>query len=73
MRALEALRRSEASYRTIFDSAESAIYVHDWNTFALIDANPRACEDHRRTRAELLAADPRDLMGGDPPYDLPRV
>jgi PAS domain S-box-containing protein len=72
-RALEALRRSEASYRTIFDSAESAIYVHDWDSFALIDANPRACEDHGRTRAELLSADPSDLMGGDLPYDLPHA
>jgi PAS domain S-box-containing protein len=47
--------------------------VHDWDSFALIDANPRACEDHGRTRAELLSADPHELMGGDEPYDLPRA
>jgi PAS domain S-box-containing protein len=70
LRALEGLRRSEASYRAIFDSAASAIFVHDWDTFALLDANRRACEDHGRTREELLSAHPEELMAGAAPYDL---
>jgi PAS domain S-box-containing protein len=73
LRALEALRRSEASYRAIFDSAASAIYVHDWDTFALIDANQRACDDHGRTREEVLSAHPSELMGGEAPCDLPHA
>jgi PAS domain-containing protein len=64
--ATEALRQSEASYRTIFDSAELAIYVHDWDSGLLTDANPRACADHRMSREELLRADPHLLTGSAP-------
>jgi PAS domain S-box-containing protein len=70
LQGLEALRRSEASYRTIFDSAESAIFVHDWETFALVDVNRRACEEHGRTREELLATPPAELVAGEAPYDV---
>jgi PAS domain S-box-containing protein len=70
LRAVEALARSEASYRAIFDAAEDAIYVHDWDSFALLDVNPRACADHGRTREELLRADPAELTADEPPYDL---
>jgi PAS domain S-box-containing protein len=68
--ATEALRQSEASYRTIFDSAELAIYVHDWDSGLLTDANPRACADHRMSREELLRADPHLLTGRTAPYDF---
>ena len=39
MRAAEALRVSEASYRAIFDAAEDAIFVNDFNTGAIVDVN----------------------------------
>ena len=42
-RSDEALRVSEASYRAIFDAAEDAIFVHDIDTGAIVDVNPRAC------------------------------
>jgi len=32
LRALKTLRQSEASYRTIFESAEDAILIHDWDS-----------------------------------------
>jgi PAS domain S-box-containing protein len=39
-----ALRISEASYREIFDSSNDAIYIHDLDTGAILDANRRAVE-----------------------------
>ncbi|MFL5576363.1 MAG: PAS domain S-box protein [Gemmatimonadaceae bacterium] len=39
-----ALRASEESYRTIFDASEDAVFVHDLETGAVLDANRRACE-----------------------------
>ena len=65
-----ALRRSEASYRAIFDLAEDAIFVHDWNTFRFVDVNARAVENFGYTRDELLTVDPSELMSGEPPYDM---
>ena len=43
-RALEALRDSEASYRAIFEAVEDAVFVHDWDTGAVLDLNSKACE-----------------------------
>ena len=54
LRASEALRRSEASYRAIFEAAEDAIYVHDWDSGEILDANPKACETYGCTREELV-------------------
>ncbi len=55
-RSIEQLRRSEASYRTIFDAAKDAIYVYDWESLALLDVNQRACDDSACSREELLQA-----------------
>ncbi len=53
LHAHEALRRSEASYRAIFESAEDAIFVHDWDTGEVLDVNPKACEAYGYSRDEL--------------------
>ena len=53
-RAAEALRVSEASYRAIFDAAEDAIFVHDIETGAIVDVNPKAC--HVRLHARGVPA-----------------
>ena len=55
-RTAEALRVSEASYRAIFDAAEDAIFVHDIETGAIVDANPRACGTFGYTREEFRQA-----------------
>ena len=65
-RSEEVLRRSEASYRAIFESSEDAIFIHDWDTGRVIDVNRRACEiygysyeemkRHRRGEAQLRRA-----------------
>ena len=54
LNATEALRRSEASYRAIFETAEDAIFIHDWDSGAIIDANPKACANYGYSRDELL-------------------
>ena len=66
--AATALRASEANYRQIFETSEDAIYVHDWDTGALVDANPRACEQRGYSREELLRVPVSDLVANDPPY-----
>ena len=43
VKAERALRASEASYRSIFEAAEDPIFVQDWDTGAIVDANPAAC------------------------------
>jgi two-component system NtrC family sensor kinase len=67
-RADEALRVSEASYRAIFDAAEDAIFVHDIDTGAIVDANPKACAAFGYTREELRHLDLGALGSGASPY-----
>jgi PAS domain S-box-containing protein len=41
-RAVQALSDSEASYRSIFEASEDAIFVHDWDTGGILDVSPAA-------------------------------
>ena len=68
MRAAEALRVSEASYRSIFDAAEDAIFVHDIETGAIVDANLKACATFGYSREEFLTLDVGNLGTGERPY-----
>jgi PAS domain S-box-containing protein len=68
LRATEALRRSEASYRAIFEATEDAIFVHDWDSGAILDANPKACANYGYSRDELLQLTVGELSSGEPPY-----
>ncbi|MBS1178465.1 MAG: histidine kinase [Proteobacteria bacterium] len=68
LRATEALRRSEASYRAIFETTEDAIFVHDWDSGAILDANPKACANYGYSRDELLRLSVGELSSGVPPY-----
>ena len=67
-RAAEALRVSEASYRAIFDAAEDAIFVHDIDTGAIVDVNPKACATFGYTREEFRTLDIGTLGTGERPY-----
>ncbi|WP_068808723.1 PAS domain-containing hybrid sensor histidine kinase/response regulator [Thauera phenolivorans] len=67
-RAEQALRASEASYRAIFDAAEDAIFVHQPDTGAIVDANPKACSAYGYTREELRGLGIGALSSGEPPY-----
>jgi PAS domain S-box-containing protein len=73
MRATEALRRSEASYRTIFEAAEDTIFIHDWDSGAIIDANPKGCITYGYTRDELVRLSATDLGANEPPYTTERA
>jgi len=66
--ASKALRASEASYREIFEASEDSILVYDWDTLAIVDANPQACRAYGYTHEELLQLGPGDISAGDPPY-----
>lgn len=64
----EALRVSEASYRAIFDATEDAIFVHDIETGAIVDVNPKACATFGYTRQEMLQIDVGALGTGEHPH-----
>lgn len=68
LRAEEAGRASEASYRAIFEASEDAIFVHDIDTGAIVDVNPKACSTYGYSYAEMLRLRPGDLGSGEPPY-----
>jgi PAS domain S-box-containing protein len=67
-RADEALRASQASYREIYDAAEDAIFLHDIDTGAILDANPRASATLGYTREEFLQLDIGELGTGEEPF-----
>ncbi|HSW21196.1 MAG TPA: PAS domain S-box protein, partial [Burkholderiaceae bacterium] len=67
LRVHDALRRSEASYRAIFESAEDSIFIHDWDTGAILDVNPKACATYGYSRDELCRISLADLSSGEPP------
>ena len=61
-------RRSQSSYRAIFESAESVLLVHDYETGAIIDANPLACHTYGYSYAEMLDLPIGSLSSGVHPY-----
>jgi PAS domain S-box-containing protein len=67
-RADAALRASEASYRAIFEASEDEIFVHDWDTGAFVDANPKACSTYGYLVEELRRLTVAELSSGVPPY-----
>jgi PAS domain S-box-containing protein len=67
-RADAALRTAESSYRAIFESAEDPIFVHDWETGAVVDVNRKACEVYGYTHDELQRITVDEISSGEPPY-----
>jgi PAS domain S-box-containing protein len=67
-RAEESLRRSEASYRAIFEASEDGVFVHDWETGALIDVNQRVCEMTGYDYDEIKLMTIAELSSGEYPY-----
>jgi PAS domain S-box-containing protein len=68
IRIQQALEDSEASYRAFFNAAEDAIFVHDLETGAIIDVNPKACTSYGYAREEMLQVLGKSLRTGEPPY-----
>ncbi|HSN40253.1 MAG TPA: PAS domain S-box protein, partial [Burkholderiales bacterium] len=63
-----ALRNSEASYKAIFEASEDAIFIHDWDTGAIVDVNSKACEAYGYSREELRRLNISDISSGEHPY-----
>jgi len=70
VRAEEALRASEASYRAIFEASEDAVFIHDWETGAIVDVNPKACEAYGYSQEELKRVPLANLSSGEHPYTI---
>lgn len=68
MRIDRALAESEASYRTLFEASEDCIFIHDSDTGAILDVNPRACSLYGYDHDTLLAMTPGELSTGEAPY-----
>ena len=54
----------EASYRAIFEASEDAIFIHDFDTGAILDVNPKACVTYGYAREELLQLQVGDFSAG---------
>ena len=67
-RVEETLRASEANYRAVFNTANDAIFVHDVNTGAIVDANQKATEMYGYTIEEFRHISVESLSDGHPPY-----
>ncbi|MEA5113287.1 MAG: PAS domain S-box protein [Geobacteraceae bacterium] len=67
-RAQQALRESEANYRTIFDAANDATFVFDPENGAMLDVNLKMCEMYGYSREQVLRLNVGDLSAGVPPY-----
>jgi diguanylate cyclase (GGDEF)-like protein/PAS domain S-box-containing protein len=61
VRTEDELRESEARYRTLFDCAADAIFVHDLKG-RFLDANTVACERYGYSKKEFLQMTPQDIM-----------
>jgi PAS domain S-box-containing protein len=68
MRADAALRAAEASYRAIFEANEDPIFVHDWDTGAIVDVNSKACEVYGYSYEELRRITIDAVSSGEHPY-----
>lgn len=69
-RAQEALQRSNARYRALFEGNPMPLLVIDKETLKLLEANPAATEKYGYTREEFLAMTIVDLQA---PEDRPHI
>lgn len=63
------LAESESRFRTIFDAAGDAIFIHDATDGHLIDVNHRMCEMYGCTREQALQATPTTFSANSAPFD----
>ena len=67
-RAADAARRSEQSYRQIFNAANDAIVMHDARTGAIVDVNDTWLSMFGFSRDEALQLKPEHASENAPPY-----
>lgn len=63
-----ALQESEERFRTIFDSVNDAIFVHDPDTGDILDVNRTMGAMYGYTREEALRLKVEDISSGEMPY-----
>jgi PAS domain S-box-containing protein len=63
-----ALRESEDRFRTIFDSINDAVFIHNIETGAILYVNNTACDMYGYTREELSRLDVQTISMGEAPY-----
>lgn len=66
--AVERLQESEERFRTIFNAANDAFFIHDAETGAILNVNQKTCEMFGLSRQEVLHSSVEDLSAGVPPY-----
>jgi len=66
-RMQQAIQISEERYHEIFNSVNDAIFIHDINTFSIVNVNDRACEMYGRTREEMINLSVEDGCANVPP------
>jgi two-component system, cell cycle sensor histidine kinase and response regulator CckA len=64
----EASPAPDATYRSIFNAANDAIFVHHMETGVLLDVNRKMCEMYGYTVEEARQLDVEALSAGVPPY-----
>ena len=72
VRAEQATRESERKYRTVFDSANDAVFIETVDG-AILDVNDNACKLLGYTRGELLGMKVPDMVPVEARAWLPRV
>ncbi len=63
------LRQSEASYKGLFNASEDCIFIHDIDSGAIVDVNPKACATYGYSREEFQAIDVGSLSSGEGEYN----
>jgi PAS domain S-box-containing protein len=62
------LELREERFRSIFESVNDAIFIHDADTGAILDVNARMCEMFGYTREEAKGIDIGTLSSGEPQF-----
>jgi len=64
----EALAESEDRFRTIFDSINDAVFIHDIRTGTILNVNNTACDMYGYTREEFRKLGVQTISMGEAPY-----
>ena len=67
------LKASEERFRSIYDSVNDAVFIHDLETGAILDVNARMCAMYGCTRDEAIRATIEQWSSGVPPYSRTEV
>lgn len=60
----------EATYASIFNAANDAIFIHDIETLQIIDVNDKTCEMFCYPKEELIKMSVADISLGEKPYTM---